>query len=153
MNEIKKARPAGGTAGQATTETAASVAAISGNYFTTEGKGRQLPKLQISDVLPRERESALKMRDLKELFSKDSRTIRLMIQRERRRVPILSDNMSGYWVSNSEEEIRQFTGSMRRRARQIWTTAANVERAAGLSRHETQLIDGQIGLFGGGADG
>lgn len=148
MNGKRKAPARGATRAEAT-ETAASVAAISGNYFTTGGKGRQLPKLQISDVLPRGRESALKMRDLKELFSKDSRTIRLMIQRERRRVPILSDNSSGYWVSDDEAEIRQFTSSMRHRARQIWTTAANVERAAELSQRETQPMDGQIGLFGG----
>ena len=149
MSTKRKACPTDGAAEQAT-ETATRQAAISNDYFTTRGKGRQLPKLQISDVLPRERESALKMRDLKELFSKDSRVIRLEIQRERQHTPILSDNSSGYWVSDDEAEVRQFTISMRRRARQIWATAANVERAAGLSRRETQPIDdGQTTMWGG----
>lgn len=146
MNEKRK--PAhGGNRERAREETAARQAAIPFSHFTIGEKERQLPKLQISDILPRGRESALKMRDLKELFSKDSRTIRLEIQRERQHVPILSDNSSGYWVSDDEAEVRQFTISMRRRARQIWTTAANVERAAGLPRRESQPLDGQEALF------
>lgn len=121
--------------------------------FTSGGTDRQDPKFQISDILPHGRESALKMRDLKELFSKDSRAIRLMIQRERQHVPILSDNSSGYWISDNEADVRQFTISMRHRARQIWTTAANVERAAGLSRRESQQLEGQRSFFdGGGSD-
>ena len=123
---------------------------ISDFHFIRGGADRQAPKLQISDFLPCERESALKLRDLKELFNKDSRTIRLLIQRERRRVPIISDNASGYWVSNNETEIRQFTRSMRHRARQIWRTAENVERAAGLPRRESQQLEGQETFFNGG---
>lgn len=67
-----------------------------------------------------------------------------MIQRERRRVPILSDNASGYWVSSDEKEVRRFTNSMRHRARQIWATASNVEKAAGLGNRIEKQLDGQI---------
>lgn len=112
---------------------------------------RRQDRLKISDVLPRERENALKMSELKRLLSEDSRTIRLIIQRERQRLPILSDNFSGYWVSGDEAEVRQFTNSMRHRARQIWATARNVERSAGLSKHEQ--IEGQVDILEGGSAG
>lgn len=46
-----------------------------------------------------------------------------------------------------EDEIRRFCGSMRRRARAIWTSAANVEKAAGLSKCNPQL-EGQIAIGG-----
>lgn len=131
-------------------ETAAALtgATISCTYSTTRERERQPSTLLISDFLPHERENALKLRDLKELFSKDSRTIRSLIQRERLYVPILSDNSSGYWVSDDEAEVEQFTRSMRHRARQIWATAAHVEKAAGLSTQASQPIDGQIDLWG-----
>lgn len=148
MSAKEKTRPAAGTTEAGQTETAAGQATISNKNITTTAGNRQ-DRLKISDVLPGERENALKMSELKQLFSEDSRTIRLMIQRERQRLPILSDNFSGYWVSDDEAEVRQFTNSMRHRARQIWTTARNVERAAGLSKCASEL-DGQETLFGRG---
>lgn len=116
-------------------------------HSTTAPAGRQVR--MVSDALPKYREHALKMSDLKLRFGLDSRTLRLMIQRERRHVPILSDNMSGYWISNDEAEVRHFSNSMRHRARQIWRTAANVEKAAGLTRSAHQ-IEGQGTLDGWG---
>lgn len=150
MREKEKTRPSAATLERETAETEAGQATVPFDYFITGKKERQLPKLQISEMLPHGRGNALKMRELKELFSKDSRAIRLLIQRERRHVPIISDNASGYWVSNNETEIRQFTRSMRHRARQIWRTAENVERAAGLPRRESQQLEGQETLFNGG---
>lgn len=150
MNEREKSRPADGTAEAGRTETAAcGRAAISCNYSITGGAERQ-ERLKISDTLPGERENALKLSELRQLFSEDSRTIRLMIQRERRRVPIVSDCQHGYWIGNVED-VRMFARSMRGRARQIWQTAANVERAAGLRKHVPQL-DGQETFFSGGND-
>lgn len=148
MNAIEK--PAhGGNRERAREETAALTGAtISCVHCITEGKKRQLPKLQVSDLLPHERENALKLRELKELFNADSRTIRLMIQRERQHIPILSDNRCGYWLSDDKAEVEQFARSMRHRARQIWATAAHVERAAGLHQRGSQPLDGQVDLWG-----
>ena len=150
MSEREKSRPLVAQ-GAGRTETAAcGKAAISRNYSITGGTERQ-ERLKISDILPAERETALKMSELKQLLNEDSRTIRLMIQRERRRVPIVSDNQNGYWIG-SVEDVQMFAQSMRGRARQIWQTAANVEKAAGLTRREQ--LAGQETLFGGGdADG
>lgn len=147
---IKENAPAREATRAEATETAAcGRAAISGNYSITGGAERQ-DKLKISDILPGELENALKLSELRQLFSEDSRTIRLMIQRERRRVPIVSDCKHGYWIGNVED-VRMFARSMRGRARQIWQTAANVERAAGLRKHVPQL-DGQETFFSGGND-
>lgn len=151
MIDKKKACPVGGTTEQAAETAAFGEAVISHSNFSTGEQGRQVPPLTIADILPRGRESALKLRDLKELFSESERTIRLMIQRERRRVPILSDNASGYWVSDDEAEVRRFTNSMRHRARQIWATASNVEKAAGLSKCNPQL-EGQLTIDSGGGE-
>ena len=153
MNEKRKPAHGGNHERAAGMETAAALtgATISHAHSITEGKERQLPKLQVSDLLPHERENALKLRDLKELFSMDSRTIRSLIQRERQHVPILSDNLSGYWISDDAAEVQKFTASMRHRARQIWATAAHVEKAAGLPRLELQQLEGQETFFNGGS--
>lgn len=149
MTEKEKSRPlVAQETGQA--ETAAGKAHNSCNHFTTDGARRQVPRLTIADLLPSRREDALKLREIKELVNADGRTARLMIQRERRRVPILSDNMSGYWISSDEMEVRQFTSSMRHRARQIWATAAAVERSAGIVKREQ--IDGQGCIWDGDSD-
>lgn len=104
----------------------------------------------VTDMIPCGRENAIKLPQVAQLLDTDSRTARLMIQRARRSVPVLSDNSSGYWISNDPNEVRQFSESMRRRARQIYKTAANVEQAAGLTRHELQQLDGQGCIWAGG---
>ena len=59
----------------------------------------------------------------------DGRTIRLMIERERRAgVPILADNATGYFLPRSEDERAAFVRSMRHRAHEILTTASVIER-------------------------
>lgn len=152
MSAKGKARPRRqpGTGQQMEAIAACGAANFSGSNCTTAAIGRQ-ERLKISDILPGERENALKMSELKQLLSEDSRTIRLMIQRERQHLPIISDNFSGYWVSDDEAEVRQFTNSMRHRARQIWATARNVERSAGLTKHEQ--LDGQVDILEGGIAG
>ena len=67
----------------------------------------------------------------------DSRSIRQLIERERRQgSPILSDNRSGYFLAGSPEEVERFSRSMEHRAREILRTAAAV-RAASRLRKET----------------
>lgn len=147
MTPKEKAHHTAATVGWAGMETAAGQAVISCLHCTTGNTDRQ-DRLKISDVLPRDRKNALKMHDLKELFGEDSRTIRLMIQKERRCVPILSDNSSGYWISDDPSEVQEFSRSMKSRSKQIWRTASNVEKAAGLSKSAPQL-DGQTDFWGG----
>jgi len=114
-------------------ETAAEQTAISCNYFTTSGTGRQ-PK--VIDVLCRGRENAQTMRELRQVLNGDSRSIRLEIESERRNgTPILSDKC-GYWLSNDRAEIERFCQSMRRRGREIMKTAAMVQLA------ELEAVDG-----------
>lgn len=143
----RKARPAVGAAGQAKTGKRLDGAHFPRSNCTTSWRGSQDWKVTVADFLPKSREDALKLRELKDLLHIDERTTRAMIQRERRHVPILSDNMSGYWISDNEAEVRRFCASMRSRARQVWATAANVEKAAGLARHEAQQLPGQEALF------
>ena len=57
------------------------------------------------------------------------RELRLMIEAERRQgIPILSDNIHGYWLSDDSAEIKKFSRSMKRRAAEIRLTAMRVER-------------------------
>ena len=73
-------------------------------------------------------ENAMPLRDLRNTTGIDGRTIRLAIREARLRgVPVVSDNESGYWISNSPDEIRRFANSMRHRAREIAAVAAAVE--------------------------
>lgn len=128
MNDKRKSRPAGGTAGAGRTETAAfGGAATSCNYSTTGGAGRQL---RVSDVLCRGKENAQTMRELRQILKGDSRSIRLQIEHERRSgCPIVSDCQHGYWLAETRAEIETFVRSMRARAFEIQRTAALVQMA------------------------
>ena len=53
-----------------------------------------------------------------------------MIQSERLRgIPILSDNISGYYLAGDAQEQEKFIKSMRGRAAEIEAVAAAVEKA------------------------
>lgn len=126
MISTRKARSTAGTEERATeTGTDCETASTSANYSTTAAAGC----LQISDFLRHGRGNALHLRELKRLLHKDERTIRLMIQHERRRVPIVSDNRSGYWIGTLNE-AEAFARSMRARAFEIQRAAAAVQLAA-----------------------
>ena len=93
-----------------------------------------IPQAQakISALLLPGRENAISRRDLEAMTGLDGRTIRLMIERERRRgTLILSDNRHGYFLSDDPVEAQRFVRSMRHRAGEILRTAEAVEGAAG----------------------
>lgn len=98
----------------------------SAKNFTTDGAGRQL---RIADLLLHGEENALPMRHLRELTGLDSRTIRRIIERERRSgTPICADNRSGYYLPGSERERAECVRSMRHRSAEIARTADAIER-------------------------
>ena len=89
MNDNKNARPAGGTAGQAAENNAASK--IPQDDYTTDAG-------PISRLLSHGRENAIPLRHLTAMTKLDGRTVRAMITAERLAgVPILSDNSTGYY--------------------------------------------------------
>lgn len=124
MNKSKKnARPAVGAAGQAEWESHWA-SGNSQNDFTI-GSGT------ISSLLLRGRENAIPLRHLKTVTNLDGRSVRLMIERERRSgVPILADNATGYYLPADDAELTAFVRSMKHQANEILKTAQAVERGA-----------------------
>ena len=60
----------------------------------------------------------------------DGRTVRLMIERERREgSPILADNATGYYLPATKYERAACVRSMRHRADEIRKTAEAIDRA------------------------
>lgn len=102
MNQDKKkARPAGDAAGRAKREKQQASGYSHPNHTTP------IPQAQakIADLLLPGRENAIPRRDLEAITGLDGRTIRLMIERERRRgTLILSDNHHGYFLSDDPAE-------------------------------------------------
>ena len=103
MSDKKKTRPAGDTAGRAVETGSASRAdTTSKPQFTPNGPGGQR---KIADLLSHGRENAIPRRELERLTGLDGRTVRLMIERERREgSPILADNATGYYLPATEHE-------------------------------------------------
>lgn len=86
--------------------------------------------MRIADLLSCGQENAIPRRDLEALTGLDGRTIRLMIERERRGgVPICADNTNGYYLPSSEAEKTACARSMKHRAEEIRKTAEAIERA------------------------
>lgn len=82
----------------------------------------------VSDFLGVGEGNARSMRYLKSILHRDSRTIRALIEQERRRgVPILSNNQTGYYLAADRGEVERFVRSMKHRALEILQTAAIVE--------------------------
>ena len=102
-------------------------ATLSDTQFTTPTPGGQR---SISELLGVGAENGITRRELERLTGLDGRSVRLLIERERREgVPILSDNASGYFLPASEDERAGYVRSMRHRAAEILTTARAVELA------------------------
>lgn len=126
MPKNKKARPSAGTPERAMMETTARKASVSVSQFTTSDADRQR---KVSDLLSRGRENAVPLRHLQNLLNADGRTIRLLIERERRNgVPICADNQTGYYLPSSAQEKTACVRSMRHRAGEILKTARAIER-------------------------
>ena len=76
-------------------------------------------------------ENAVGLRDLTAAANLDGRTVRAAIHAARLRgYPIISDNASGYWLSENPDEVRHFVNSMRHRARMVAAVADAVEMGA-----------------------
>ena len=130
MNAKEKAPTSAATLAEAATETAAfGGATISYDYLTTTAAGRQR---KVSDFLSHGRENAVPLRHLKKLLEVDGRTVRLMIERERRAgTPICADNATGYYLPSTADEKAACVRSMRHRAGEIMKTARAIEQAEG----------------------
>lgn len=121
MRENKNARPAGGTAGQAT-ENNAGRKILHNDYITGA--------YPISRLLLHGRENAVSLRHLVSMTNLDGRTVRSMITAERfDGVPILSDNSTGYYLPANDTEKTQFIRSMKHRAKEIERVAEAIEKA------------------------
>lgn len=91
MSREKKTRPSVGAPGRAVETGSASRADTTSNHDSTTSIPRAQAK--IADLLLPGRENAIPRRELEKLTGLDGRTVRLMIERERREGrPILADN-------------------------------------------------------------
>ena len=127
MNQDKKkARPSVGAPGRAKeTRATCNDRSASRLHFTTVPLAEQA----ISGLLSIGRENAVSRRELEAMTGLDGRTVRLLIERERRAgVPILADNATGYFLPATEDEKAAFVRSMRHRAGEILKTASVIER-------------------------
>lgn len=86
--------------------------------------------MRIADLLSHGQENAVPLRHLMAITGKDGRTIRGEIAAERLAgVPILSDNVAGYFLPGNKGERDRFIRSMKHRAREIERAAEAIERA------------------------
>lgn len=131
-------------------ETAAfSGTVISYTHSITDGAERQ-PGF-IAGLLLYGPENGLTLKDLVHITQWPERAIRKKIEAERRAgVLIISDNAHGYYLTDDPAEAKRFARSMHHRAAQIRQTAMAVEKAAGLTQHEPQQLDGQVCIWTGG---
>ncbi len=128
MTKTQETRSSAATPGRAKgTAAIGTTAAPTTNSTRSSGKRQDL---MVSDFLGTGEESALPMRHLKSILHCDSRTIRRLIELERRQgIPILSNNQTGYYLAANQDEIKRFTRSMKHRANEILRTAAAIERS------------------------
>ena len=129
MNKSENTRPAGGTAERAAAERTACRASIPMSDCNTAAADRQI---KISAFLSHGQENAIPRRELEKLTGMDGRTVRLMIEQERRGgTPICTNNLTGYYLPATEEERTACVRSMRHRAGEIMKTARAIEQAEG----------------------
>ena len=87
-------------------------------------------QLSIADLLGTGRGNALTSRELERLTNLDGRSVRLLIERERRAgTPILADSANGYFLPASDYERAECVRSLRHRAGEIMATARALELA------------------------
>ena len=127
-----------------TTKGKASVSVAAPTEATETGSSNTIPNYQykqkmehgqqkISPLLLSGQENALPRQALEALTGLDGRTVRLLIERERRAgSPILSDNATGYYLPATQEETAACVRSLRHRAGEILRTARAIERGAGI---------------------
>lgn len=102
----------------------------SGNPYgqsNTQTVGRQF---KIEALLMTGKENGLRLSDLVRLLDWTGRDVRREIQFERLQgVPILSDNVNGYFLPSTPEERAACVRSLRNRAKEIMATAEALDRA------------------------
>lgn len=126
MNKNKKSRPGDCSTRTAVENGTASQTAHTSNVDSTTHSGGG--QIQIADLLMHGADHALPLRQLKQMTGLPGRDLRRQIQRERLAgAPILSDNISGYFLPANDLERQQFVQSMRCRAKEIQAVAAAVE--------------------------
>lgn len=127
MNTKEKAPTSAATLTEAAETAACGGAAISCDYSITTVAGRQR---KVSEFLSHGQENAVPLRHLTKVMNTDERTVRLMIERERRSgTPICADCSTGYYLPASEEEKAACVRSMLHRSEEIRRTAEAIERA------------------------
>ena len=127
----EKARPAGGTAERAaetgSTEQVASLSISNNSTKSVKSRGGG-----ISSLLMMGAENGLHLQDLVRITGQTERAVRRQIHAERRRgVPILSDNVCGYFLPSTDEERAACVRSLRHRAREILRAARAIEQGEG----------------------
>ena len=86
--------------------------------------------LRVADILGYGQAAAVPLRHLVMVTGWSGREVRRQIEKERRQgTPILSDNVSGYFLPQDETEIMLCVRSLRKRAKEIVRTAQAIENA------------------------
>ena len=128
MRDKKKARPGVAAPERAEGNKAQFGAAYNPTNQSTTAAGAG--QRSIADLLGVGRENAIPRRDLEQLTGLGGRSVRLLIERERRAgTPILADNASGYYLPASDDERAECVRSLRHRAGEIMATARALELA------------------------
>ena len=129
MTKNENTRPGAGTPERAAAEMTACRASIPMSDCNTAAADRQI---KISAFLSHGQENAIPRRELEKLTGMDGRTVRLMIEQERRGgTPICTNNLTGYYLPATEEEKTTCVRSLRHRAGEIMKTARAIEQAEG----------------------
>ena len=129
MSEKKKAPTSAATlTGAVETEAASRQTTTSTNDSTIPAAENQ--PFRIADLLHPGARNAIPRRDLMAMTGLSDRELRLIIEAERRQgIPILSDNIHGYFLPGDSAERDRCVRSLRRRAKEIEATARAIEHA------------------------
>lgn len=129
MSTTRKTRPGTAIPGRAVENgTASQTSHASADYDTISPTSRQ--PFRVADLLHPGAGNAISRRELMALTGLSDRELRLMIEAERRQgIPILSDNIHGYFLPGDSAERDRCVRSLRRRAGEIEATAAAIEHA------------------------
>lgn len=139
MSAKEKARPAGGTAGQAAEKYAASKIPQS-DFNTNSSKKREEKYELISDLLHKGRNNGLTLQGLVRLTGMDERTIRRRIHVERKSgILIMADCVHGYFLPEDTYDVRRFIHSMSNRSKEIAAVSRAAEDALAKMENQEQI--------------
>ena len=139
MSAKEKARPAGGTAGQAAENNAGRK--IPQSDFNTDSSKKREEKCElISDLLHKGRNNGLTLQALVKLTGMDERTIRRKIHVERKRgILIMADCVHGYFLPEDTYDVRRFIHSMSNRSKEIAAVSRAAEDALAKMENKEQI--------------